>query len=69
MGPAGTPPPMASGRLRLHQEQGMAAQRADHAALLCGLHAAAGLAALAHDIRGLLALLGWREPPQALSSA
>jgi hypothetical protein len=27
-----------------------------------------GLAALAHDIRGLLALLGWREPPQALSS-
>jgi hypothetical protein len=28
-----------------------------------------GLAALAHDIRGLLALLGWREPSQALSSA
>jgi hypothetical protein len=28
-----------------------------------------GLAALAHDIRGLLALLGWREPAQALSSA
>jgi hypothetical protein len=27
-----------------------------------------GLAALAHDIRGLLALLGWREPVQALSS-
>ena len=27
-----------------------------------------GLAALSHDIRGLLALLGWREPPQALSS-
>jgi hypothetical protein len=22
-----------------------------------------GLAALSHDIRGLLALLGWREPP------
>jgi hypothetical protein len=30
---------------------------------------AEGLAALAHDIRGLLALLGWREPAQALSSA
>lgn len=29
----------------------------------------AGLAALAHDIPGLLALLGWREPSQALSSA
>ena len=28
-----------------------------------------GLAALAHDIPGLLALLGWREPAQALSSA
>lgn len=28
-----------------------------------------GLAALAHDIRGLLALLGWREPLQKLSSA
>jgi hypothetical protein len=28
-----------------------------------------GLAALAHDIRGLLALLGWREPAQALSPA
>jgi hypothetical protein len=28
-----------------------------------------GLAALAHDIRGLLALLGWREPAQARSSA
>ena len=28
-----------------------------------------GLAALAHDIRGLLALVGWREPSQALSSA
>jgi len=28
-----------------------------------------GLAALAHDIRGLLAVLGWREPAQALSSA
>ena len=28
-----------------------------------------GLAALAHDIRGLLALLGWREPAQALNSA
>jgi hypothetical protein len=28
-----------------------------------------GLAALAHDIRGLLALLGWREPTQGLSSA
>jgi len=28
-----------------------------------------GLATLAHDIRGLLALLGWREPAQALSSA
>ena len=28
-----------------------------------------GLAALAHGIRGLLALLGWREPPQALNSA
>ena len=28
-----------------------------------------GLAALAHDIRGLLALLGWREPAQPLSSA
>jgi len=28
-----------------------------------------GLAALAHDIRGLLALLGCREPAQALSSA
>jgi len=27
-----------------------------------------GLAALAHDIRGLLALLGWREPAQALNS-
>jgi len=27
-----------------------------------------GLAALAHDIRGLLALLGWREQFQALSS-
>jgi hypothetical protein len=28
-----------------------------------------GLAALAHDIRGLLALLGWREPVQGLSAA
>jgi hypothetical protein len=28
-----------------------------------------GLAALAHDIRSLLAVLGWREPAQALSSA
>ena len=28
-----------------------------------------GLAALAHDIRGLLALLGWREPSQGLDSA
>jgi hypothetical protein len=28
-----------------------------------------GLAALAHAVRGLLALLGWREPTQALSSA
>ncbi len=28
-----------------------------------------GLAALAHDIPDLLALLGWREPAQALSSA
>ena len=28
-----------------------------------------GLAALAHDIRGLLALQGWREPTQALNSA
>ena len=28
-----------------------------------------GLATLAHDIRGLLALLGWRESAQALSSA
>ena len=28
-----------------------------------------GLAALAHDIRGLLAVMGWREPAQALSSA
>ena len=28
-----------------------------------------GLAALAHDIPGLLALLGWRQPAQALSSA
>jgi len=28
-----------------------------------------GLAALAHDIPGLLALLGWREPTQVLSSA
>jgi predicted transposase YbfD/YdcC len=27
-----------------------------------------GLAALAHDIRGLLAVLGWRELAQALSS-
>ena len=27
-----------------------------------------GLAALAHDIRGLLALLGWREPAQCLNS-
>jgi hypothetical protein len=27
-----------------------------------------GLVALAHDIRGLQALLGWREPTQALSS-
>ena len=26
-----------------------------------------GLAALSHDIRGLLALLGWREPPQSQS--
>ena len=28
-----------------------------------------GLAALSHDIRGLLALLGWREPPQSQSFA
>jgi hypothetical protein len=28
-----------------------------------------GLAALAHDIQGLLALLGWRKPGQLLSSA
>jgi predicted transposase YbfD/YdcC len=28
-----------------------------------------GLAALSHDIRGLLSLLGWQEPSQALSSA
>jgi hypothetical protein len=28
-----------------------------------------GLAALSHDIRGLLALLGWREPDQELSPA
>ena len=28
-----------------------------------------GLAALSHDIKGLLSLLGWREPPQALNSA
>jgi hypothetical protein len=28
-----------------------------------------GLAVLSHDIRGLLALLGWREPLQALGSA
>ena len=28
-----------------------------------------GLAALAHDIPGLLVLLGWREPAQRLSSA
>lgn len=28
-----------------------------------------GLAALAHDIPGLLALLGWRKPAQALNSA
>ena len=28
-----------------------------------------GLAALAHDIRGLLALRDWREPAQPLSSA
>ena len=28
-----------------------------------------GLDALAHDIRGLLALLGWQEPLQALNSA
>ena len=28
-----------------------------------------GLAALAHDIPGMLALLGWRKPAQALSSA
>jgi hypothetical protein len=27
-----------------------------------------GLAALSHDIRGLLALLGWREPPQVLAT-
>ncbi len=27
-----------------------------------------GVAALAHDIRGLLALLGWREPAQGLNS-
>ena len=27
------------------------------------------LATLSHDIRGLLALGGWREPPQALSPA
>jgi hypothetical protein len=28
-----------------------------------------GLAALSHDIRGLLSLLGWREPLQAINSA
>ena len=28
-----------------------------------------GLAALSHDIRGLLSILGWREPLQALNSA
>ena len=28
-----------------------------------------GLAALAHDIPGMLAMLGWRKPAQALSSA
>jgi hypothetical protein len=28
-----------------------------------------GVAALWHDIRGLLAMLGWREPSQSLSSA
>jgi hypothetical protein len=28
-----------------------------------------GLAALTHDIRGLLSLLGWQEPLQALNSA
>ena len=28
-----------------------------------------GLTALLHDIRGLLSLLGWREPPQALNYA
>ena len=28
-----------------------------------------GLAAPAHDFPGLLALLGWREPAQTLSSA
>ena len=28
-----------------------------------------GLAAVAHDIRGLLALMGWQEPTQAPSSA
>ena len=28
-----------------------------------------GLAALAHDIPGLLALLGWRKPAQVLNSA
>jgi len=28
-----------------------------------------GLAVLAHDTKGLLALLGWREPAQALNSA
>lgn len=28
-----------------------------------------GLAALAHDIRGFLALVGWREPAQSLNSA
>ena len=27
-----------------------------------------GLAALAHDISGLLALLSWQEPAQALNS-
>lgn len=27
-----------------------------------------GLAALAHDTKGLLALLGWREPAQALAT-
>jgi hypothetical protein len=27
-----------------------------------------GLAALTHDIRGLLSLLGWQEPLQALNS-